>query len=55
MKVPAMAVIRDCHRLQYGLSLLLALSIAPVAVGCDSGGEEETKESDKSKEDEDDK
>ena len=47
-----MAVTRDCHRLHYGLSLLLSLALAPVAVGCDSGDKEETKEADKSKEDE---
>jgi|GEM_PF-2179732 len=47
-----MAVTRDCHRLHYGLSLLL--SLAPLASGCDklTGGEEESKEADKSKEDE---
>jgi len=48
-----MAVTRQCH-LQYGLSLLLSLAIAPLTVGCDSEGDE-TKEADKSKEDEDSK
>ncbi|MGH1345187.1 MAG: hypothetical protein ACRBN8_26735 [Nannocystales bacterium] len=47
-----MAAIRESHRLHYGLVLLL--SLAPLATGCDklTGGEEETKEADKSKEDE---